>query len=73
MTIQLQSIGHVQASLAQEVKPGTVLMWNFGMTSTILEIVKETASTIVVKERSDRSGEVYERRFNKTRKVAIVK
>ena len=48
-------------------------MWNFGETSTIVEIVKQTAKTITVKERSDRSGNIYERRFNKTRKVAIVK
>lgn len=73
MTIQLQSIGRVNASLAQDITPGTVLMWNFGETSTILEIVKQTAKTITVKERSDRSGNIYERRFNKTRKLAIVK
>lgn len=73
MTIQLQSIGRVNASLAQDITQGTVLMWNFGETSTIVEIVKQTAKTITVKERSDRSGTIYERRFTKTRKVAIVK
>lgn len=71
-SIQLQSIGKVAATEAQNIKVGSLLAWNFGEISEIVEIVKETASTIVVKEKSRRSGCIYERRFNKTRLVAIV-
>ena len=73
MTIQLQSIGHVPATLAQDIKPGNTLLWNFGETSTVLEIVSTTSKTLTVKTRSDRSGNEYVRRFNKTRKVAVIK
>lgn len=69
-TIRLQSVGHVKAAPASEIKVGSVLMWNFGYTSTVEEIVKETAKTIVIKETYE-SGKTFERRLLKTRLVAI--
>lgn len=70
-TIQLQQIGLQKGIEAGELKIGDVTLWNFGFTATVLEIVKETAKTVVLKCVSDDNGNVHERRFNKTRIVGI--
>lgn len=70
-TLQLQSIGHVIGQPAANVKVGNVLMWNFGQTSTVLEIVKTTPSFIVVKTES-KGGYVGERKLKKSRLVCIL-
>lgn len=71
-SIQLQSVGRVPAQPAMNIVKGSQLMWNFAQTSTVIDIVKETAKTIVIKEQCDRSGSTHERRLNKTRLVAIM-
>lgn len=71
MTIQLQSIGKMPAQPALNIKIGTVLMWNFGMTETVLDIVNETPKTISVKIQS--GNYVGVRKLNKNRLVCIVK
>lgn len=68
-TIQLQAIGHVPAKPASELKVGDVMIWNFGYTSTVKEIVRQTAKSLWIKEVSDESGKTYERRFLKSRLV----
>lgn len=75
-TIQLQSIGKVEAKKASDFKVGEKMKWNFGYTSEVLEIVKETKTQIVVKLNSiDPLGRVSdfigERRLKKERLVAI--
>jgi hypothetical protein len=70
-TIQLQQIGLQKGIKAGDLKIGDVTLWNFGFTSTVLDIVKETAKTVVLKCVSDDTGYIYERRFNKTRIVGI--
>ena len=70
--MQLQGIGWVEGTPAGEIKPGAILGWNYGYTSTVLKVVKETAKSIVVESRSDESGNTYQRRFLKTRLVCIV-
>lgn len=71
-TIQLQSIGKVPAVTASNIKQGTVLMWNFGQTETVLEIVSETAKTLSVKVQCN-SNYIGVRKLLKTRLVCIVK
>jgi hypothetical protein len=71
-SMRLQSIGVVLGTPAKEIKVGDTLMWNFGSTSEVVEIVKETAKTIVVKTKPEDSDKVYERRFNKSRLVCIL-
>lgn len=70
--IQLQSIGKVKAKQAGELKTGDKMIWNFGEKSTVLSIEKETAKSIWIKEISDKSGNIYERRFLKTRLIATI-
>ena len=72
-TIQLQSIGHVPAVEAQELKIGSVTIWNFGYTETITKILKETKTQIIFEIVSDSSGTVHQRRMKKTRLVGFKK
>lgn len=70
-TIQLQSIGRRNATEAKNIKVGDTLIWNFGYTTKVLEIVKETACTIVIRTLNEFNGNTYERRLGKERLVAI--
>lgn len=70
--MRLQSIGWVQGTPAGQVKTGDVLMWNFGDTSTVGAILKETDKTIVAEDIA-KSGKIYTRKLLKTRLVCILK
>ena len=71
-TIHLQSIGKVPATESINLKVGDITIWNFGYTSEIVEVIKETAKTRVLKIKSE-SGEFFERRFKNDRLVGIKK
>jgi hypothetical protein len=68
-TVHLQGIGQVQAKPAADIKPGDVLMWNFGYTSTVLALLSETAKSMVIQTRCE--GGIFQRRLMKSRLVAI--
>lgn len=70
-TIHLQGIGEKEAVAAQKLKVGDILMWNFGYTSTIIEILKETAKSITIKTKS-KDNYIGTRRLMKTTLVARV-
>lgn len=70
-TLQLQSIGHVIGRPASEITTGAVLMWNWGAKEEVLEVVKTTAASIVVKIKSG-CGYIGERRLMKKRLVCIL-
>ena len=70
-TLQLQSIGHVPAKAAGELNIGDILLWNFGHKSQVKEITKQTSKSIWIKEECLISGDLYDRRFLKTRLVGI--
>lgn len=67
-TLTLQGVGHVVGTPAGDLAAGDSLMWNFGHISEIIEIVKQTEKTIVIKVRC-RSGYEGERRLLKKRLV----
>ena len=69
--IQLIGYGWVDANKAKNIKPGDTLIWNYGVTSVVESIEKETPKQIVIKERY-KSGKVYSRRMGKERLVCIV-
>ena len=71
-TIQLQSIGKVEATEAINLKVGDVTVWNFGFTEEIIEVLKVTAKTRVLKIKSE-SGKFFERRLKNDRLVGIKK
>jgi hypothetical protein len=69
-TLKLQQIGETKGIEAGKLKAGDVTIWNFGHTEKIIEILKETPKTILVKIQSE-SGNFFERRLNKKRIVGI--
>ncbi len=70
-TIQLQSIGLVQAVEAASLKVGDITVWNFGATEEILEVLEPTAKFVKFIIRTVSNGSTYERRLKKTRLVGI--
>lgn len=72
-TVQLQSVGHVAAKPAKEFKVGDFMAWNFGFTSEVVGIAKETKAFIVFELKSTSDGITRERRLKKDRLVAIAK
>jgi hypothetical protein len=71
-TIQLQSIGHVPAIPASEVREGDVRMFNFGYTSLVIKVIEKTAKTLsIITFSSD--GKYYMTDIRKTSLVAVVK
>jgi len=76
-TIKLQGVGLVEAKPAEDFKIGESMMWNTGVTSKVIGIVKTTKNFIIFKTLcaniwGDWSrAEEYERRLKKTRLVAI--
>lgn len=68
--MRLQSIGIVQGTPAGEIKKGDTLCWNFGETSIVVDILRQTEKTIFVKTKT-KNGNLYERKFLKTRLVCI--
>jgi len=72
--VHLQCYGGAVGKPAENFRPGEFMKWNGGSTSEFLEILRETKSQIVIKEKCiDRHGveTVYERRLKKSRLVAI--
>lgn len=70
--IHLQGIGKVQAIPAKELKIGTVMMWNYGYTSEVLEITPlKSGKTIRVKMLEHSDNKEYMRDFRIDSLVAI--
>ncbi len=70
-TIQLQEIGLVNGTPAGKIKVGTTLLWNFGSTSIVKEITKETEKSVWFLEQTQ-NGNFYNRRFLKTRVIGTL-
>ena len=70
-SMRLQGIGIVLGVPASEIKEGDFLIWNFGYTSEVTKILKETAKTVTLE--IIESGKIYERKLNKTRIVCRAK
>ena len=67
-SIQLQSVGLVNGTLAGEIKVGTTLLWNLGATSIVKAITKETNKSVWFLTETE-NGNTYNRRFLKTRVI----
>ena len=68
-SIQIQAVGRVEAKPAVDFKIGESMMWNFGGTTEILRIVRETAKMIIYELQGE--NDTHERKFKKDRLVAI--
>lgn len=70
--MRLISLGLVLGTPANEIKAGDILMWNYGYTSQVNSIVKETAKTLTISHTDTISQTIYERKFSKSRLVCIL-
>lgn len=71
-TIHLQSIGKVPAIQAQELRIGSIVLWNFGGKSKVVSILKETACFITFEMYCTETKKNFERKLKKTRLVGFV-
>lgn len=74
--LRLQSIGEVIGTPAGEIKKGDTLMWNFGGTELVTDIVRETDKMLIINVLCDnvlRNDVLYVRKLLKTRLVCILK
>ena len=67
--IQLQGIGRVQATEAENIRAGTVLVWNQGVKAKVLDVKPRGKKQLVIKEEYQ-SG-IYERVVSRSRLVAF--
>lgn len=65
-TIQLQGIGKTNATQVQNLKVGDTVIWNFGHTSKVTGLVKETKTQLIVELDGDHT-----RRLAKTRLIGV--
>ena len=73
MTIKLQGIYNQQAAKAvKELKTGDVIVWNYGYTSTVVDLIpSKTGKTITCMLKSNQDGVIHERKMGAERLVAI--
>lgn len=71
-TVQIQSIGKRPGKAVKDLKRGDVIMWNFGYTSTVLELIpSKTGKTITAVLHENASGKVVNRKMGANRLVAM--
>lgn len=68
--IWLQSFGWAPAKPAKEFAVGELMLWNFGITSEVLEI-KDTSKQFLTFTVKCRDGKNYTQRMKKDRLVAV--
>lgn len=70
--VQLQGIGKRAAKTVGELKIGDVIMWNFGMTSTVVDLIPtKSGKSIKCMLKSNQDGIVRDRMMRVDRLVAI--
>ena len=69
MTIKLQGIYNQQAAKAvKELKTGDVIVWNYGYTSTVVDLIPSKTGKML---KSNQDGVIRERKMGAERLVAI--
>jgi len=73
--IHLQGVGKVQAIEAENLKKGSVLMWNSGVKSEVVDIMPRGNKQLILIEKYqsyDGKEAIYNRIVGRTRLVAFV-
>lgn len=71
-TVHLQSVGKKPAKTVGELKIGDVIMWNFGATSTVVELIPtKSGKSIKCILQSNQDGIIRDRMMRVDRLVAI--
>lgn len=73
MTVKLQGIyGKLPAKAVKELKIGDIIIWNYGYTSTVVDLVpSKTGKTITCILKSNKDGIVRDRKMGAETLVAI--
>lgn len=69
--IHLIGWGSHPAKPAGEIVVGDVLVWNYGQTSTVIDIKRKAGSSFIDFTTRNLSGAVFSRRMKATRLVAV--
>lgn len=69
--LHLQGIGEQNATQAQNIKVGDVLIWNYGFTETVTSIEQSKSGKMLYFSISCPSGYIGTRRITKNRLVAV--
>ena len=70
--MRLIEMGLVLGTPASEIKAGDLLMWNYGYTSQVNSIIKETAKTLTISVTETKSQKIFERKLHKSRLVCLL-
>lgn len=70
--MRLIQVGLVVGTPANEIKAGDLLMWNYGHTSQVNSIIKETAKTLIISVTETKSQKIFERKLHKSRLVCLL-
>ena len=70
--MRLIEMGLVLGTPASEIKAGDLLMWNYGYTSQVNSIIKETAKTLTISVTETKSQKIFERKLYKNRLVCLL-
>ena len=70
--MRLIEMGLVLGTPASEIKAGDVLMWNYGYTSQVNSIIRETAKTLTISVTETKSQKIFERKLHKNRLVCLL-
>lgn len=71
--MKLQGIyGEQKSKAVSEIKKGDVLIWNYGYTSVVVDLIpSKTGKTITALLKSNSDGIIRERKMSATRLVAV--
>jgi hypothetical protein len=69
-TVHLQAIGRVRAKPAEELEPGDVTAWNYGVKETITSVERVAPKTVEV-VMVGKDGKEWTRRFRVGRLVGL--
>ncbi|CAB4144502.1 hypothetical protein UFOVP457_47 [uncultured Caudovirales phage] len=70
--MRLIEMGLVLGTPASEIKVGDFLMWNYGYTSQVNSIIRETAKTLTISVTETKSQKIFERKLHKNRLVCLL-
>jgi len=66
MHVWYQGVGWQPAKPASEIQAGDRLIYNYGYTAKVLNVIKETAKTIIFEVESKSSGTIHQQRIRKS-------
>ena len=70
-TVQLQGIGKKPGKAARDIKPGDVLIWNYGFKSLVIDVSSSASGKTITATLKEDSGKIVNRIMRANRLVAF--